>query len=146
MDKRSEDSRKKGDIAEKLFELECIKRDIDVYKPVSSGGRVDYLACIDGEYKKVQIKYISTYKDKILISFTKNQNGRKDSEGRQLYKKYNSDEIDLFLVYCPDTNEWYSIPMKLAATYGGLSLNTVTTPKKNNQTKGVRYSQDYIWK
>ena len=146
MDKRSEDSRKKGDIAEKLFELECIKRDIDVYKPVSSGGRVDYLACIDGQYKKVQIKYISTYKDKILISFTKNQNGRRTEDGRPVYKKYCKQEIDLFLVYCPDTCTWYSIPIELAATHRGLSLSTVDTPKKNNQTKGVRYSRDYIWK
>ena len=146
MNKRSEDSRKKGDIAEKLFELECIKRDIDVYKPVSSGGRVDYLACIDGQYKKVQIKYISTYKDKILISFTKNQNGRRAEDGRPVYKKYCKQEIDLFLVYCPDTCTWYSIPIELAATHRGLSLSTVDTPKKNNQTKGVRYSRDYIWK
>lgn len=146
MNKRSEDSRKKGDIAEKLFELESIERNIEVYKPVSSGSRVDYLACIDGVYKRVQIKYISVYNDKILISFMKNQNGRKAEDGRPLYKKYSNHEIDLFLVYCPDLNEWYNIPIELAATCRGLSLSTVDTPKKNNQTKGVKYSRDYIWK
>lgn len=145
MDKRSEDSRKKGDIAEKLFELECIKRDIDVYKPVSSGSRVDYLACIDGVYKKVQIKYISTYNDRISISFTKNQNGRRTEDGKPVYKKYCIQEIDLFLVYCPDTNEWYNIPIELSDTNRGLTLTTLNVAR-NNQTKGVRYSRDYIWK
>lgn len=146
MNKRSEDSRKKGDIAEKLFELECIKRDIEVYKPVSSGGRVDYLAYVNGVYKRVQIKYISVYNNKILISFMKNQNGRKAEDGRPLYKKYCNHEIDLFLVYCPDLNEWYNIPIELAATCSSLSLNIVITPKKNNQTKGVKYSYDYVWR
>lgn len=145
MDKRSEDSRKKGDIAEKLFELECIKRDIDVYKPVSSGGRVDYLACIDGQYKKVQIKYISTYRDRISISFTKNQNGRRTEDGKPVYKKYCNQEIDLFLVYCPDTNEWYNIPIELSDTNRGLTLTTLNVTR-NNQAKRVRYSYDYIWK
>ena len=146
MNKRSEDTRKKGDIAEKLFELECIKRDIEVYKPVSSGSRVDYLVCIDGEYKRVQIKYISIYKGKIVISFAKNQNGRKTEEGKPVYKKYSENEIDLFLVYSPNTTEWYNIPIELAATCRCFSLSTETTPKKNNQTKGVRYSHDYVWK
>lgn len=144
MDKRSEDSRKKGDIAEKLFELECIKRDIDVYRPVSSGSRVDYLAYVDGVYKKVQIKYISTYNDRISISFTKHQNGRRTEEGKPVYKKYCSDEIDMFLVYCPDTNEWYNIPIELADNSRCLTLTTLAT-SKNNQTKGVRYSYEYIW-
>ena len=144
MSKRLEDPRKKGDIAEKLFELECIKYGIDVYKPISSGSRVDYIIYTEGVYKRVQIKFISSYNDKIAISFTKNQNGRKADTGKPLYKKYCSDEIDIFLVYCPDTNEWYEIPMSLTQSNRGITLHTLSKTK-NNQTKGVRYSHEYLW-
>ena len=145
MNKRSEDTRKKGDIAEKLFELECIKRDIEAFVPVNSGGRADYIVFEDGCYKRVQIKYISVYNERLAVSFTKPQNGRKNSEGKQLYKKYSSDEIDLFLVYCPDTELWYQIPVELMSTSRGIVLNLGITSPKNGQVKGVKYAKDYIW-
>ena len=138
MDKRTtEDPRQKGDIAEKLFELECIKRNIPIYAPINSATRDDYIVVIDGEFKKVQIKYVSEYESKINVSFTKPQNGR----GKTL--KYTKDEIDLFFVYCPDRDEWYDIPISIANERRTLTLRT--EPTKNNQSAGVRWTKDFIW-
>ena len=138
MDKRiTEDPRQKGDIAEKLFELECIRRCIPIYAPINSATRDDYVIVIDGEFKKVQIKYISLSNSLISISFAKGQNGR------DKVLKYTKDEIDLFFVYCPDLDEWYDIPMSAAANARCLSLRTA--PPKNNQTVGVKWAKDYVW-
>ena len=143
MDKRqTEDPRKKGDLAEKLFEIECIKRDIPIYTPVNSATRDDYVVVIDDEFKKVQIKYISMTGDgKVCVSFAKPQNGR--SADKTL--KYTEDEIDLFFVYCPDLDEWYNIPISLARENRTVALRDPSYKPKNNQTKGVRYTTDFKW-
>lgn len=145
MNRRNENPIKKGDLAEKLFELECVNRDIPIFAPVNSASRVDYIVQLEGEFKKVQIKYISAIRNEsICVSFVKHQNGRKDKEtdGR-LYKKYTSDEIDLFMVYCPDTKEWYNIPNTLMNESRGVVLR-LTAPK-NNQMKGVRFAKEFVW-
>ena len=140
MDKRlTEDPRRKGDMAEKLFELECIKRNIPIYTPINSASRDDYVIVIDGEFKKVQIKYISLYNDKVNVSFIKGQNGRSTN------LKYTEDEIDLFFVYCPDFDEWYNVPMSLSNTCRGLTLRGPNYKTKNNQTKGIRYTTEFKW-
>ena len=143
MDKRqTEDPRMKGDLAEKLFEVECIKRDIPIYAPVNSATRDDYVVVIDDEFKKVQIKYISMYDSKkINVTFMKTQNGR--SKDKNL--KYTEDEIDLFFVYCPDLDEWYNIPISLAKENRTITLRDPSYKPKNNQTKGVRYTTDFKW-
>lgn len=144
-DKRLEDPRIKGDIAEKLFELECIKRGIELFIPSASGGRIDYVTYSDNTFKRVQIKYISEYKGGIIISFTKPQNGRRDQNGKPIYKKYSSDEIDLFLVYCPDTNHWYNIPMSIAFKQRGITLRISDEPPKNNNMAMANFAKDYVW-
>lgn len=145
MNKRNKDPRNKGDIAEKMFELECVKNDIDIFKPINSNGRVDYIIVLEGQCKRVQIKYISEYNNRIAVSFTKNQNGRKDKDGKNLHIKYSPNEIDLFFVYCPNTNEWYDIPITLANTARCITLRTSNITSKNNQTKGVVFASDFKW-
>jgi hypothetical protein len=142
MSKRNEDSRRKGDIAEKVFELMCVERGVEVFKPINSGSRIDYIIVHDGRFKKVQIKYISASNGKISVSFTKNQNGRK-VDAKPMYKKYDKLEIDLFLVYCPDTQTWYNIPIELADDQNGIILRITST--KNNQIQNVNDAKDYIW-
>jgi hypothetical protein len=144
-DKRLEDPRIKGDIAEKLFELECIKRGIELFIPSTAGGRIDYVTYTNNTFQKVQIKYISSYNNTIQISFTKPQNGRRDQDGKPIYKKYSSDEIDLFLVYCPDTNQWYNIPMSIADKQRGISLRLSNEPPKNNNMAMANFASEYIW-
>ena len=144
MDKRQiGDPRQKGDIAETLFKLECLKRNIEIFEPINSGSRIDFLirdsflTNDSNPFKRVQIKYISSRDGKIVISFVKGQNGR------NLTLKYNSNEIDYFFVYCPCNNNWYNIPIKDVDAKRGLTLRV--NPAKNNQSKGVYLASDYIW-
>lgn len=143
MNKREEDPRQKGNLAEKLFEVECIKRDILLFAPIGDGCRIDYIAEINGELKKVQIKYVSAYKDKIQVSFAKTQNGRRNEDGSPIIKLYRKDEVDLFFVFCPDTNKWYNIPIELASNQRCFALRL--HPTKNNQSKGVNIASEFEW-
>ena len=142
MDKRKEDTRVKGDIAEKLFEVECLKRNIPYFIPGNSNSRADYLVWADGEYKRTQIKYISSYDGKIVVSFTKSQNGRKNDDGSPMYLKYDSDEIDLFIVYNPESDAFYSIDLKEFGHQRGLTLR-LDPPK--NTVPGIKLAKDFLW-
>lgn len=147
MNKRNENPIVKGDLAEKMFELECIKRNIPIYKPVNSATREDFVVVMDGVFKRVQIKFISASNNSSVIAFSmsKPQNGRRDSEtGKPLYKIYNENEVDLFFIYCPDTNQWYKVPISTVKSRQRSTLLRLTAPL-NNQSKGVTYASDYIW-
>jgi PD-(D/E)XK endonuclease len=55
-------------------------------------------------------------------------------------KKYTSEEIDYFAVYCQYTEKVYLIPVEeVAANEGYLRVE----PTANNQEKGIRWAQDY---
>ena len=139
---RYEDSRVKGDIAEKLFELECLKRGIPYFVPGNMNSRIDYVVDDNGAFKRVQIKYISSYEGKILVSFTKGQNGRKNADGSPSYLKYDSDEIDLFIVYNPETAAFYSINLEEHGHKRGITLR-VDPPK--NVVPGINLAESFIW-
>lgn len=134
----------KGKFAEKLFELECLKRSITYFIPGLENTRIDYLIHYNSAYQKVQIKYVSLTDDKICVSFVKQQNGRVDKDGTQLLKKYTPDEIDLYLVYCPETNKWYKIPMEISLNQRTIVLR-VSDTTNNSQSKNVRFAKDYEW-
>lgn len=142
----SNDSRTKGDIAEKLFELECLKRGIAYFIPGNSNTRIDYVINDSSGFKRVQIKYISaTTKGTINISFTKSQNGRLAMDGKPKYLKYDLEEIDLFIVYCPNTNKFYSIPLNEYSTQRGINLRLSDKVPINGNLKLVNFASKFEW-
>ena len=51
-----------------------------------------------------------------------------------------TDDIDVFLVYCPETDQTYSVPVGMVAK-GKARLRL--EPTRNGQSKGVKYAEDY---
>jgi hypothetical protein len=57
-----------------------------------------------------------------------------------LYFRGYSGEIEIFLVYCPETNQIYAVPVdEVPATDGWLRVH----PTRNGQKEGVRWARDY---
>ena len=131
------DPRLLGDIAEQKFILLCMEKGINIYKPLNSNSRIDFIIELGGQYKRVQIKYRSMLDGKLSLSAVKQQNGR---EG---ILKYTSKEIDLFLVYEPSTDRFYNIPIELYES-NRVNIFRIDTPK-NKQHKGVKYLKDYLF-
>jgi PD-(D/E)XK endonuclease len=62
------------------------------------------------------------------------------SNRRGTYSRTYNTEIDLFFVYCPETNRVYSVPVEEAtSTDGALRV----APTANGQTKRIRWAKDY---
>lgn len=130
------DPRLLGDMAEQKFILMCMSKGIGIYRPVHSNGRVDFIIELHG-LKRVQIKYRSMLHGKLSLSAIKQQNGR------DKVLKYDAQEIDLFLVYEPSTDQFYNVPLSM---YADNTVNIFRIHKpKNGQCKGVKYLHDYIF-
>ena len=125
----------KGDIAEKKFELLCIEKSIDIFKPVNSGNVIDYIIILNGIPQRVQIKYCTKRNGKIEMCMYKNSFNSKSSKRRF----YTTARRDLFLVLCDDI--WYNIP--ITAKEQKCIILRITHPK-NNQKNGVKLAENYM--
>ena len=139
-DKRyTEDPRVKGEIAEHLFVIKCLEKNVEILKPLQQNPRYDFLIKSSNGWKKVQIKYVSLSKEgRIPVSKTKGQNGRNKTI------VYKDDEIDYMFVFNPETNNWYDIPFKNIER--SLILNTIGAKGKQANKKNIRKAEDYILK
>ena len=131
------DSRLLGDIAEQKFILLCIQNNINVFKPINSNSRVDFIIEINNTLKKVQVKYRSILNGKLCLQATKQQNGRNKT------LKYSKEEIDLFLVYEPSSDQFYNVPISMYLE-NNVHVFRIEAPK-NGQNKGVKYLKDYVF-
>ena len=124
----------KGDIAEKKFELLCIEKGIDIFKPVNSGNVIDYMIILNNTPLRVQVKHYTKRNGKIEMYMYKDSSNSKSSKRRF----YTTANIDLFLVLSDDV--WYSIPIT-AEEQKCVVLRV--EPSKNNQQKGVKLAENY---
>ena len=122
----------KSNIAELSVAAECAKKNWVVLFPFGENTPYDILVDTGNTFLRVQIKYVTT-KDDVLNVPLKSTTG-------VTYK----DTVDIIAVYCPDNNKVYWVDLnkeKINDINSYIRLRH-TTPK-NNQSKGVRLSEDY---
>lgn len=63
------------------------------------------------------------------------------SNTREVIQRGYEGEVDLFLVYCPDTDRIYSVPIEEVSSsrLGYLRV----APTRNGQAQGVRWARDF---
>ena len=87
-----------GCLAEYLFCVECLKRDINVSMPLSAGSVYDIVVESKGVLLKVQVKSHQTgdlnNMDSIKVNFTAK-------------RKYSTDEVDFFAIYVKKFNGFF---------------------------------------
>lgn len=132
------DPRITGDKAEYKFVLYCIEREIQISKPLNSLLQYDFVIFHDNAFKRVQIKSRQLKDGKIAdISKFKQQ---KTKSKRLL--EYSDTNIDLYIVYCPDNDKFYNIPLDLLSSIEYSLVLRVDAPK-NGQLEGVRFAKDF---
>ena len=63
------------------------------------------------------------------------------SNRRQTYVRSYTDEADVFIVHCPETDRIYAVPVGESGVLKAASLR-VSAPA-NNQSRGIRWAADY---
>jgi hypothetical protein len=126
----------KGDLGVLKAQVSLYEQGYIILQPVTEHAPFDLVAYKDGFFKRVQVKYKSLDKTGALtVHF---RSSWADKNGTHM-KAVDKGQIDLYCIYCPETDEcYYFDPKKFDKS---VTLR-VETPK-NNQSTNVKFVADY---
>lgn len=130
------ESKQKGNIGFSAVVLELHKNEFNVFSEIGDFSKVDLIAEKNSKITRIQIKYSVSRKDGGCVLSL-----RKSGPNGYRYT-YTENDCDWFAVYNPVKNEIYWISSKEACKNSRM-ITSRTEKSKNNQSKGVRNTEDY---
>jgi hypothetical protein len=125
-----------GQRSEAIILAELVKRGYRVLLPYGTNHRYDLVIDVGDRFVRAQCKTGRLRRG--VIEF--NTASIRANTKRAYQKPYDADEIDLFLVYCPDTDRVYAVDIGEAASFmTGLRVD----PVANGQAKRIRWAADH---
>jgi hypothetical protein len=126
----------KGDLGVLKAQLDLFEQGFIVMNPVTEHAPFDLVGYKSREFKRIQVKYKSVDRTgSITVHFRSCWADKSGTHMRQVDKG----EIDLYCIYCPDTDECYYLDPK---DYNCSVTLRVETPK-NNQARNIKLAQHY---
>jgi hypothetical protein len=126
----------KGDLGVLKAQVSLCEQGFLILQPVTEHAPFDLVAYKEGLFKRLQVKYKSVDKTGALtVHF---RSCWTDKNGTHM-QAVNKDEIDLYCIYCPDSDECYYLDPK---QYDKSVTLRVEAPK-NNQSQNIRLAADY---
>ena len=114
---------------------ELVRRGYSVLLPFGVNQRYDLVLDQGDQFVRVQCKTARLRRGCVEFSA---QSIRSNTR-RTITRGYRGD-ADLFLVYCPDTDGIYAVPVdEVPAGHGYLRVD----PARNGQEQGIRWASDY---
>ena len=126
----------KGDLGVLKAQLDLFEQGFALFVPQTEHCPFDLVAYRQGEFRRVQVKYRSVDRfGKIDVKFSTCWADRNGTHTVPV----NKSEIDLYCVYCPETDECYYLePDKF-----GSNVTLRVEAPKNGQQKGVNFAADF---
>jgi len=126
----------KGDLGVLKAQLDMFEQGFIILDPVTEHAPFDLVAYRERTFKRIQVKYKSVDKSGgITVHF---RSCWADRNGTHM-QRIDKDEIDLYCIYCPETDECYYLDPR---NYNRSVTLRVERPK-NNQSLNVRYAAAY---
>jgi hypothetical protein len=114
---------------------ELVRRGYQVLLPFGTNQRYDLVLDMNGEFVRAQCK-TGRLRKGVVIYPTKSV---RVNMKQVLIRNYLG-EVELFLIYCPETEGIYAVPVDEAPEgYGSLRVE----PTRNGQAEKVRWARDY---
>jgi hypothetical protein len=117
-------------------QLDLFEQGFIILNPVTEHAPFDLVAYRDGEFVRIQVEYKSV--DKHGARTVHFRSTWADKHGTNMCRA-NKQEIDLYGVYCPDTDACYYFDPKQF----NRSVTLRVEASKNNQTQNVRFAADF---
>lgn len=114
---------------------ELVRRGYRVLVPFGTNQRYDLVLDLGGEFIRAQCKTGRLRDGRIVF----NTHSVRTNSKRWFTRDYQG-EIQIFLIYCPDTRRIYAVPVDEAPASHGLLR---TDPTRNGQEDGIRWARDY---
>jgi PD-(D/E)XK endonuclease len=125
-----------GERSEAIIFAELVKRGHQVLIPHGTNHRYDIVIDVGDRFLRAQCKTGRLRRG--VIEFA-TRSTRANTRG-VVHTPYNADQIDLFLVYCPDTDRIYAVGVEEVGSTGGFLR---VDPAANGQAKRVRWAADH---
>lgn len=135
---RQHHTKNKGDIGVLKAQCVCAEQGWTILIPISEHEPYDFVIYDGNSYKRVQAKYRSLSQSGTLEIQFKTTWADKNGTHIQPVEK---SAVDLYAIYCPQTNEVYFIdPFKF-----GKSVTLRVDMPKNNQSQLINMANDFLW-
>jgi hypothetical protein len=129
-------TKEKGDLGVLKAQVDLFEQGFTLLSPMTEHSPFDLVVYKNGEFRRIQIKYRKLDDTgKLDIKFSTCWTDRNGTHTRAIDKN----EVDLFCIYCPDTDECYYLAPK---EFGNYVCLRVESPK-NGQKKNIHFASDY---
>ena len=129
-------TKEKGDLGVLKAQVDLCEQGFTILNPMTEHAPFDLVAYKDGVFRRIQIKYRTLDQaGKLDIKFSTCWADRHGTHTAPVDKN----EVDVFCVYCPDTDECYYLDPKEFRAHASLRVGA----PKNSQRKHVRFATDY---
>jgi hypothetical protein len=125
----------KGDLGVLKAKVDLYQKGFITLSPDTEHAPFDIAIYKDGKVKTVQVKYREVKNGMISVGFRTSWTDKHGTHTKHLDK----DAVDIFCVYCPDTDKCYYFNSKDF----GKSINLRIETPKNNQTTNIKFASDY---
>jgi len=132
----SHHTKSKGDLGVLKAQIDLFEQGFAICIPLTEHAPFDLVAYKEGKFRRVQVKYRTLGKNGVMqVKFASCWADRHGTHTVPIDKN----EVDLYCIYCPDTDECYYLePGKFASN---VSLRVGTS--KNNQVRRVNFAADF---
>ncbi len=133
---QSHHTKQKGDLGVLKAQVDLFEQGFTILVPQTEHSPFDLAAYKNGEFRRVQVKYRTVDKfGKIDVKFSTSWNDKRGTHIVPIDKS----EVDLYCIYCPDTDECYYVDPSKFCTNASLRVKA----PKNSQLKRVNFAADY---
>jgi hypothetical protein len=128
-------TKNKGDLGVAKAHCDLVEKGYVVLFPTTEHAPFDLVAYDGLKFVRIQVKYRRAVKGSVQIRLENWWADRNGSHGKPIDKS----QIDVFCVYCPDTDKCYYFKPENIKTYFSLRIDT----PKNNQSKRINFAEDF---
>ncbi|MBI1761159.1 MAG: hypothetical protein HYR56_06950 [Acidobacteria bacterium] len=129
-------TKSKGDLGVAKAYCDLVEKGYLVLFPSTEHAPFDLVAYDGTRFIRIQVKYRRANRGVLLVNLMNWWADRNGSHGKQVDKA----QVDVFCVYCPDTDKCYYFK----AEQVNVSVSLRIESPKNHQMKNVNFADDYI--
>ena len=133
---RPHHTKEKGDLGVLKAQLDLFEQGYTVLVPLTEHAPFDLVAYRNGVFRRVQVKYRAMRSNgSLTVKFSTSWADRRGVHTAKVDK----DEVDVYCVYCPDTDECYYLNPRQFGSNASLRVGAT----KNGQRKRVNFAVDH---
>ena len=129
-------TKNKGDLGVAKAYCDLVEKGFLVLFPLTEHAPFDLVAYDGKNFIRIQVKFRRAVNGSVQIRLENWWADRNGSHGKPIDRS----QVDVFCVYCPDTDKCYYFKPETAKTYFSLRLET----PKNNQSKNINFAENFI--